>query len=101
MITITMNDADFVSLLNDRYEHVTTYFGWYCPECLWNYFTDYCCQMNVYDCGINEIVDNFIVNENWGDFDNYKQKDESDEEFIARVENDVRYINKDERIVWF
>lgn len=101
MITITMDDADFVSLLNDRYEFVTEHYGWHCPKCLWDYYTDYCCQCDSYNSNINEIVDNFIVNADWGYFDDYKQEDESDEEFIARVEDDVRYLNKEERVVWF
>ena len=47
------------------------------------------------------VVDNAIINGDWGDFDDYKQKFETDEDFIKRVADNVFYLNKDERIVCF
>ena len=47
------------------------------------------------------VVDNAIINGDWGDFDDYKQKFETDEDFIKRVADNVFYLNKDERVVCF
>jgi hypothetical protein len=45
------------------------------------------------------VIDNVIVNGDYGDFDNYKQKDETDEDFVARVEDEVYRIFPEERFV--
>ena len=61
----------------------------------------------VEECGVygntnpSYVVDNVIVNGDFGLFDEYKQEHETDDDFISRVEVEAFYINKDERIVCF
>lgn len=101
-ITVNMDVEDFINLLDGRKEFVEEHFGWTSmPDCLWEYFTDGFRVVGSVNASINEIVDNAIVNGDYGDFDNYKRDDETDEEFIERVEDEVVYINTEERIVCF
>lgn len=101
-ITVNMDVEDFINLLNERKEYVEEHFGWISmPDCLWEYFTDVYREVGSVNASINEIVDNAIVNGDYGEFDNYKWDNETDEEFIERVENNVFYINAEERIVCF
>ena len=45
------------------------------------------------------VIDNVIVNGSYGRFDDYKDKDETDEEFIAREENNCYRIFPEERFI--
>lgn len=47
------------------------------------------------------VVDNIAINGDYGDFDDYKNDDETDEEFIERVEDSCYQIFPDERFVIF
>ena len=104
MKTIEIDVETYIDMLVDRYNFVTEKFNWTeMPDCLWNWFID-----SIRDCGVNPkysspsyVVDNAIVNGDWGSFDDYKNDDESDEDFINRVKDDVLYINEDERIVCY
>lgn len=59
------------------------------------------------ECGIsndnspNVVVDNVIINGDWGYFDDYKSKDETDDDFVLRNEDKALYLNQEERIVCF
>ena len=129
MNTIEILMDDYISMLEDRKEFVEEKFGWrVMPDCVWNYLVQL-----IEDCGIGKpehaspsyVVDNAVVNGDWGDFDEYKhtkkvcvecdadfddycpdcdceeseEREETDEEFIERVEDDVMAIFPDERIV--
>lgn len=45
------------------------------------------------------IIDNVLVNGSYGDFDNYKMEDETDEEFVEREEGNCMYIFPEERFI--
>ena len=47
------------------------------------------------------VVDNIAINGDYGDFDDYKNDDETDEEFIERVEDSCYQIFPEERFVIF
>lgn len=76
--------------------------NWHIPDCLWDYF----CEL-IRECGIsndnspNVVVDNVIINGDWGYFDDYKSKDETDDDFVLRNEDKALYLNQEERIVCF
>ena len=48
-----------------------------------------------------DIEDYIYLLDNRRNFDDYKQKFETDEDFIKRVADNVFYLNKDERVVCF
>jgi len=96
-------DVDtYLDMLNQRRSFIAEHYNWRIPDCLWEYF----CEI-VEECGIygntnpSYVVDNAVVNGDFGSFDEYKDAEETDEDFIQRVEDDVFYINMDERIVCF
>jgi hypothetical protein len=100
---IEIDVEDYIDLLKARRDFVVEKYGWReMPECLWDYFTEI-----IRECGIggdtspSNIMDNAIVNGDWGDFDDYMQKDETDEDFVRRVENETMFIDENERIVCF
>ena len=101
-IVIEMDIEDYIDLLDNRRNFVENHYNWHIPDCLWEYFCDCIKDTGVYGNNRPDIVvDNAIINGDWGDFDDYKQKFETDEDFIKRVEHNVFYINKDERVVCF
>ncbi len=101
-VKVEIDINDYIALLNDRRDFVASHYDWKIPDCLWDYF----CDM-IETCGISGntnpsyVVDNAIINGDYGDFDNYKHPNESDDNFIRRVIDDAFYINKEERIVCF
>ena len=102
VLKIELDITDYINLLDERRNFVGEHYNWQIPDCLWGYF----CKL-VEECGVygntnpSYVVDNVIVNGDFGSFDDYKQYGESDKDFIARVEDEAFYINKDERIVCF
>ena len=96
---IKIDVEDYIELLEDRRSYNQPVRDM--PDCLWDYFMD-----NIRECGIGEntnpkyVVDNAMVGD-YGYFDDYKEDDETDEDFIERVEDEVFYINADERVVCF
>lgn len=102
VLKIELDITDYISLLDERRNFVVEHYGWQIPDCLWECF----CEL-VEECGVygntnpSYIVDNVIVNGDFGSFDDYKQYGEIDKDFIARVKDEAFYINKDERIVCF
>lgn len=101
-LKVEIDINDYIVLLNDRRNFVAEHYNWKIPDCLWDYF----CSL-IEECGIygntnpSYVVDNAIINGDYGDFDDYKQTGETDEDFISRVADEVFYINKRERIVCF
>ena len=101
-LKIEIDINDYINLLDERRNFVSEHYGWQIPDCLWEYF----CEI-VEECGVygntnpSYVVDNVIVNGDFGLFDEYKQEHETDDDFISRVEAEAFYINKDERIVCF
>lgn len=99
-ITITFNMCDYIEMLEDRKAFVEEKYGWkHIPDCLWEYFIN-----DIETNGIQGnatpmyVVDNAIVNGDYGDFDEYKDKDETDEEFYDRMVDNCYYINLEERV---
>ncbi|MCD8208616.1 MAG: hypothetical protein LUD72_11815 [Bacteroidales bacterium] len=99
-VTITMDD--YIKLLNARRAEVEPR-GWTIPDCVWNYFIEI-----IEDCGTGDnpqhnspsyVVDNIAVNGDYGNFDNYKEEGESDEDFIAREQDNCMQIFPEERYI--
>ena len=93
----------YIELLERRREEVLKNFEWSIPDVLWDWLMD-----GFRECaGAFEqkdpmiVVDNAIVNGDWGDFDNYKHDKETDAAFVRRVKNDALFIDKKERLVCF
>ena len=101
-IKIEMDIEDYIYLLDNRRNFVENHYNWHIPDCLWEYLCDSIKEIGVYgDNRPDIVVDNAIINGDWGDFDDYKQKFETDDDFIKRVADNVFYLNKDERVVCF
>jgi len=104
MKTIEIDVETYIDMLEDRRNFVTEKFNWRnMPDCLWDYFMDL-----IRDYGVNPnlsspsyVVDNAIVNGDWGDFDEYKEEGETDEDFIEKVSDEVMFIDENERIVCY
>ena len=64
------------------------------------------CEL-IRECGVSNdnrpdfVVDNVIINGDWGYFDDYKLQDETDNDFICRNEAKALYLNQDERVICF
>lgn len=56
-------------------------------------------QLGFIDYDPMSVIDNVIVNGFYGDFDKYKDEDETDEEFIAREEGNCYKIFPEERFI--
>ena len=72
------------------------------PEEVWEYIDESIDEkigFTSYDPSV--VVDNIAINGDYGDFDNYKDEDETDEEFINRVEDECIRIYPEERFVIF
>ena len=99
---IEVDIETYVDLLNQRRKEVRKSFDWTVPNVLWDWFIE-----TIRENGISGetdpmiVVDNAIVNGDWGEFDNYKNDKETDDEFVARVEEDALFIDKNERLVCF
>ena len=96
---------DYIQMLEYRKEFVEEKYGWkQMPDSLWQYFIN-----SIEECGgvapehasPSCVVDNAIVNGDWGDFDNYMDEGETDEEFIKRVKDETCFIDADERVVCY
>lgn len=101
-VEITMDT--WLSLLENRRGLISPR-GWTIPDCVWDYAVE-CLK----DCGPSPdpakndpsyLVDNIAVNSEFHDFDECKLPDESDEDFIARVERNAMAIFPEERIVLY
>ena len=102
IIKIELDVEDYIDLLDQRRNLVEEHYNWHIPDCLWDYF----CEL-IRECGISNdnrpdvVVDNVIINGDWGYFDDYKSKDETDDDFVLRNEDRALYLNQEERIVCF
>ena len=94
---------DYIQMLEDRKNFVKEKYDWDIPEPLWKYFINDVKKNGINpNYAINDIVDNAIVNGDWGNFDEYRDKniDETDEQFIERVKDTARFIDAEQRLVW-
>ncbi len=92
----------YKNALRARENFVSTNWEWSTiPDIVWNEIDTCVDDGSGFACGNNpaSVVDNIIVNGDYGDFDNYKNEDESDEDFISRVEDEVYGIYPEERFV--
>ena len=91
----------FINALYAREKYVVSAFNWAeIPSQVWEWleqsveekigFTSY---------EPESIIDNVIVNGSYGDFDDFKDEDETDEEFIARAEDDCLQIYPEDRFI--
>lgn len=91
----------FKQALEARENFVVTNFGWAnIPEQVWEELYQLCDEGSIQGTP-GEIVDNVIINGSYGDFDEFKEEGESDEEFISRVEDSVWSIYPEDRFVIF
>lgn len=70
------------------------------PDLVWNELMENVDeQLGFINFSPMAVIDNVIVNGSYGDFDDYKDEDESDEEFIAREEGNCYRIFPEERFI--
>jgi len=104
MKTIQIDIETYIDMLNDRKSFVEEAFGWTkmqdFPK-VWEYVLNTVKYDGVSAENSNPkcFVDNIIVNGDYGSFDDYKEKNETDEDF--RVEERTIFIDKEERSVVF
>lgn len=85
----------YIEALHSREEFVVNNFEWASiPDHVWEYIED-CVRNNI---GFTSpepevVIDNIIVNGSYGDFDEFKDEDQSDEDFIAEREEEGDYID--------
>jgi len=74
------------------------------PQCLWDYYINFIYNNGIY-YGNNiprDVVENAINNGDYGDFDDYKYVDETDEDFIERMkQEDPFFIDIKQKVVCF
>jgi hypothetical protein len=106
MNTIEIDTDVYIKMLDDRKEFVEKRFGWYRMSnypMLWNRILNHIRKTGVnpkYSAPI-DIVDNIICNGDYKSFDDLKNADESDEAFIARMEDKALLICPEERSILF
>ena len=100
--TVEITMSTWLSLLGGRRELISPR-GWTIPDCVWNYAVEF-----LKDCGPSPdpakndpsyLVDNIAINGEYGSFDDYRNPGESDEELIARVEDEAMAIFPEEEII--
>ena len=93
----------YINALHAREEFVVSAFSWAeIPNPVWEWIEESVRDSIGFTSFEPEaIIDNVIVNGSYGDFDDFKDEDETDEEFIARVEDDCIQIYPEERFVIF
>lgn len=105
MKTIEIDVDVYIDLLNERRTYCEVHFGWNCPDCVWDYVMDLIKEIGVPPEGSDPkyIVDNLIVNGDYGDIDNYKDENETDEQYVERMlkEEEIIEYFPEERIVLF
>lgn len=70
------------------------------PDLVWNELEENVDeQLGFINYNPMAVIDNVIVNGSYGSFDDYKGEDETDEEFIAREENNCYRIFPEERFI--
>ena len=106
MNTIEIPIDTYIAMLEDRKKYVEDCFDWTKMQdfpALWKYALSI-----VEDCGVSPentdpkyFVDNLIINGHYGSFDDFKERRETDEEFIYRVKDRAIFIDEEERSVAF
>lgn len=70
------------------------------PDVVWNWLMDSVDeQIGFVNFSPDVVIDNVLYNGEYGEFDDYKEEDESDEEFIAREEDNCIAIFPEERFI--
>lgn len=104
-MTVEIDMDIYLDLLDNRRKFCEEKYDWTCPNCVWDYVVDL-----IEQCGIDKrfsdpkyVVDNLIVNGDYGSIDNYKDEDETDEQYIERVKDNLDFIEyfPEDRIVLF
>ena len=91
----------FKQALEARENYVVSNYEWASiPEQVWEELYELCDEKAIQGTP-GTIIDNVIINGDYGDFDDYKEEGESDEDFISRVEDSVWRIFPEDRFVIF
>ena len=103
--TVEITMGTWISLLEERREEIRPR-GWTIPDCVWNYvvglFEECGAPGDPEICAPDFFVDNLAINSSFGTFDDYRKPGESDEELIARMEEeDATAIFPEEKIIYY
>lgn len=101
--TITISMDLYVEILEQRRKNIEEWWQWRIPDIVWDYFIAL-----IEDCGINPansdpkyVVDNIAVNGSYGDFSEFMNEGETEEEFIERAEGEALAVFPEEKyVIW-
>ena len=101
MKTIEISMDAYIEALELRKDYIEKFYNWVIPDCIWDYAKEI-----IKKTGINSehsepsyVVDNIAINGDYGSFDDYKEKNESDKDFIDRIKNEAIAIFEEERYI--
>jgi len=105
MTAIKIDVEDYFDLLKDREDFVVKNWGWRkVPDALWDYIKVFLEEAYTEEPAPHpdSLIDNIIVNGDWGSFDDYRRGDENDEEMEERLSEDgAFYIDRENDLVIF
>ena len=92
----TIDTDDFINMVQARIENYWKYnIEDYEPA--WTVLCDYIREYGTGGHSVMYIADNFIVNGSYGYFDEFKDKGQSDEDFIAWLDDNAIWYDTDKR----
>lgn len=101
LIKTTITQGDIITLFEARYLYWERVEGTAnLPLSLFVPMVESVLECGLYD-SVNTIYDNVLFNVRWGEFDEFKEDDETDDEFIERAYDNGALIVEDERLVLF
>ena len=104
-IEAEININECLNTLNEKHELIKRYFSWATiPDCLWIYLLDEI--RTQYKLGVHthnpiKVFESFMRNYSYGNFDLYKRKEDSDDEFLNEIKGKTFFKDEKERIVCF
>jgi hypothetical protein len=98
---IEIDLEDFIQLLEQRRMHVNRVYNWEDQPEVWDWFIQKLREDKLHLETTNPmyIVDNLFVNGNYGPFDDFKNKNESDKEFMQREKENALAVLPKEKII--
>lgn len=99
-LKIEIDIDTYIDMLEERKNNVEQWFGWTIPDIVWKYFLELLQEGCIpFNSDPHNVIDNLAVNGDYGNFDEYKEENETDEDFIERVQDEVLAIFPEQRFL--